>query len=78
MNEAFFPFRLVAAFSDGARLLFDGVTEDAAKKSMEDAQAQHGDITWWDGVTDEHYDCGRYFATMAAPPGFIIVDLTET
>ncbi len=77
MNEVFLPFRLVASFSDGSRLLFDGITEDVARKSMEVAQDQHGDITWWDGVTDEHYDRGRYFAAMPDPPGITIVDLTE-
>lgn len=77
MSEAFLPFRLVASFADGSRILFDGITEDAAKKSMEAAQDQHGDITWWDAVTDEHYDHGRYFATLPEPPQIAIVDLTE-
>ena len=77
MSEAFLPFRLVASFADGSRLLFDGITEDAARESMEAAQDQHGDITWWDGATDAHYDRGRYFDTLPDPPGIAIVDLTE-
>ena len=77
MSEAFLPFRLVASFADGSRLLFDGITEDAARKSMEAAQDRHGDITWWNAVTDEHYDNGRYYATLPEPPGIAMIDLTE-
>ena len=29
------PYRLVAQFADGARLLFDGLTEAQAQQSME-------------------------------------------
>lgn len=50
------PYRLVAQFADGARLLFDGLTEAQAQQSMEAAQAQHGDIAWYDGVTNLHYE----------------------
>ena len=75
--HVFLPFRLVAAFSDGSRLLFDGLTEDYAKTAMEAAQGQHGDITWWDGVTDQHYENGRYFATLPPPPEITMYDLTD-
>lgn len=67
-DSAFPPFRLVASFSDGSRLLFDGISKAAARTAMESAQAEHGDITWWDGVTDEHYKRGRYFAALPEPP----------
>ena len=54
-NPEIFPaFRLVAQFTDGQRLLFDGFTEEQARQRMEAAAAQHGDITWYDGVTDLH------------------------
>ena len=53
------PYRLVAQFADGVRLLFDGLTEAQAQQSMEAAQAQHGDIAWYDGVTDLHYENGK-------------------
>ena len=50
-TQQIFPaFRLVAQFADGQRLTFDGLTEQQARQSMEAAQAQHGDITWFDGV----------------------------
>lgn len=75
--QVFLPFRLVAAFSDGARLLFDGLTEDCAKAAMEAAQGQHGDITWYDGVTDQHYENGRYIGTLPTPPEITIIDLTD-
>lgn len=71
--KTFFPFRLAASFADGSRLLFDGLTESAARSAMEAAQATHGDITWWDAVTDENYICGRYYKTMPDPPEIIII-----
>lgn len=77
MAEVFLPYRLVASFADGSRLLFDGLTEAAARDLMEAAQEQHGDITWWDGVTDASYDHGRYFASLPDPPEITIIDLTD-
>lgn len=77
MNEVFLPFRLVASFSDGSRILFDGLTEDSAREAMEAAQAQHGDITWWDGVTDTHYDHGRYYYTLPDPPEIAVIEIEE-
>lgn len=77
MGEIFLPFRLVAAFADGSRFLFDGVSETAAREAMEAAQEQHGEITWYDGVTDANYEQGRYFATLPATPEIVVIDLTD-
>ena len=71
------PYRLVAQFADGARLLFDGLTEAQAQQSMEAAQAQHGDIAWYDGVTDLHYENGKYYKLIPPPPEVAFIDLTE-
>ena len=71
------PYRLVAQFADGARLLFDGLTEAQAQQSMEAAQAQHGDIAWYDGVTDLHYENGKYYKLIPPPPEVALIDLTE-
>lgn len=76
-QEVFPAFRLVAQFADGQRLLFDGLTEQQARQAMEVAQTQHGDIAWWDGVTDQHYENGRYFATLPPPPEIAMYDLTD-
>lgn len=76
-SQVFFPFRLVASYADGARLLFDGLTEEQAQRAMEAAQDQHGDITWWDGVTDQHYEHGRYWGTLPPPPEVTVIDLTD-
>lgn len=70
-------FRLVAQFADGQRLNFDGLTEQQAQQRMEAAQAQHGDLTWYDGVTDLHYENGRYHAMIPPPPSVTMIDLTE-
>lgn len=70
-------FRLVAQFADGQRLYFDGLTERQAQQRMEAAQAQHGDITWYDGVTDLHYENGRYHAMTPPPPTITLLDLTD-
>lgn len=75
-----FPaYLLVAQFADGSRLLFDGLTEQQAMTKMETAQKDHGDITWYDGVTDQNYENGVYHAAFPPPPHlpFPIVDLTD-
>ena len=76
MDEAefFAPWRLVAAFADGSRLTFDGLTEEQAQEAMEAAQKEHGDIGWYDGVTDVNYENGRYYKTIPEPPCINIVD----
>lgn len=68
--EFFAPWRIVGAFGDGARLTFDGLTEQQAIDAMDAAQAQHGDIIWWDRVTDVNYEdpckyfqCQSYFSS---------------
>lgn len=77
-NPDIFPaFRLVAQFTDGQRLLFDGFTEAQAMQAMEAATAQHGDITWYDGVTDLHYENGKFHALIPQPPEIALIDLTE-
>ncbi len=48
------PYRLVAQFADGARLLFDGLTEAQAQQSMEAAQTKHGDIAWYNRPNTKH------------------------
>ena len=70
-------FRLVAQFADGQRLYFDGLTEQQAQQRMEAAQAQHGDITWYDGVTDLDYENGRYHAMTPPAPILNLFDLTD-
>lgn len=75
--SAFAPFRLVASYADGARLTFDGVTEADAMRRLEAAQETHGEITWYDGVTDENYDHGKYFRLIPPPPTIPIIDLTQ-
>ena len=79
MDEAefFAPWRLVAAFADGSRLLFDGLTEEQAREAMEAAQKEHGDIGWYDGVTDQHYENGKYYKLIPQPPEIIVIDLTD-
>ena len=75
--ETFLPYRLVASFADGNRLLFDGITEELAIAAMAAAQEAHGDITWYDGVTDEHYEHGVFCALVPPPEELTIIDLTN-
>ena len=72
--EFFAPWRLVAAFGDGTRMLFDGLTEEQARDAMEAAYEQHGDICYWNRVTDLNYEDGRYYKTVPEPPCIDIVD----
>lgn len=74
--EFFAPWRLVAAFADGSRLTFDGLTEEQAKDAMEAAQEEHGDIGYWNRVTDQNYEDGRYYKLIPEPPAVHIVDFT--
>jgi hypothetical protein len=66
VNEAqfFAPWRVVAEFADDSRLTFDGFTEEQARAAMEAAQNEHGDIAWWDHVTDVNYSDGQYYKTL--------------
>lgn len=75
--SVFAPYRFVAQFADGSRLLFDGLTEEQAMQSMEAAQAQHGDIGWYDGVTDQHYEGGKYYKLIPPSRSVTIIDLTD-
>lgn len=77
IQQVFPAFRLVAQFADGQRLYFDGLTERQARQRMEAAQAQHGDLTWYDGVTDLHYEDGRHCAMIPPPPTVNLFDLTD-
>ncbi len=81
MNDAkvYAPFRCAAAFADGSRLTFDGLTRDQARATMEAAMEQHGDIGWWDWVTDENYRKGEYHKLIPPPPllPFPILDLSD-
>jgi hypothetical protein len=70
--HAYPPYRYVAQFADGARLTFDGITEAQAIGAMDAAQSQHGCISWYNGVTDEHYESGVFYALQPQPPIFAI------
>ena len=77
-NADIFPaYRLVAQFADGQRLTFDGLTEQQAQNRMEAAQALHGDICWYDGVTDQHYENGHFYKITPPPPTINMIDLTD-
>ena len=75
-EEFFAPWRLVAAFADGSRLLFDGLTEEQARDAMEAAQEEHGDIGYWNRVTDQNYEDGSYYKPIPEPPCVNVVDFT--
>ena len=77
-TECFPAHRLVAEFADGQRLTFDGFTYEQAHDAMEAAQDEHGDITWFDGVTDQYYENGVFHAAVPPPPHspFPIIDTT--
>ena len=77
MNEmqTFYPWCVVAAFSDGSRLTFGGSTEDQARSAMEAASNEHGEISWWDHVTDTNYVDGQYYQLLPDLPTLHVVDL---
>ena len=77
MNEmqTFYPWCVVAAFSDGSRLTFGGSTEEQARSAMEAASNEHGEISWWDRVTDTNYVDGQYYQLLPDQPTLHVVDL---
>lgn len=75
--KAYPAFRLVAQFADGQRLYFDGLNEQQARQRMEAAQTRHGEITWYDGVTDLDYENGMYHAMIPPPPTVTLFDFTD-
>lgn len=77
MDTIHLPYRLAAAFADGTCTHFDALDESHARAAMEAAQARHGDITWYDAVTDEFYDHGYYYASRPAAPEIALFDFTD-
>lgn len=67
-HAAFLPYRIVAQYADGSRLAFDGFTMEQAKEAAEAAQDEHGDIGYWNTVTDEHYEDGLFYKLIPEPP----------
>lgn len=59
--SAYARFCFVAQYDDGARLLHYGPTEAAIMDAIAAAVRSHGDVVWYDGVTDQHYTKGRYY-----------------
>ena len=78
-TKVFSPYRCAAAFADGSRLTFDGLTREQARSTMEAAMEQHGDIGWWNWVTDENYRNGEYYKLIPPPPllPFPVLDLSD-
>ena len=37
----------------------------------------HGDICWYDGVTDQHYENGHFYKLTPPPPTINMIDLTD-
>lgn len=76
--QVFPPFCLVAQFADGSRLTFDGLTEEQALDRITAATHTRGDVVWYDGVTDQHYEKGKYYKLIPESGARVIgIDLTE-
>lgn len=43
---------------------------------MEAAQTEHGDIGYWNRVTDVNYEDGQYCGTLQEPPTVHVVDFS--
>ena len=46
------------------------------KAAKEAATEEHGDISWWDHVTDVNYTDGQYYKTLHQPPTVHVVDFS--
>lgn len=72
----FWPEKAVAAYADGWRNVFSGVTQKSLLEQMQACIRCHGDITYWNTVTNLYYDDGAFFLCEGKPPEIAIVDLT--
>ena len=78
MRENGLDERLLRATArPGYGLHVDGLTEQQAQTRMEAAQALHGDICWYDGATDQHYENGHFYKLTPPPPMINMIDLTD-
>lgn len=68
----------VAEFSDGARLRFYGPTEAGILDAIAAAVPAHGDVLWYDGVTDQQYEHGQHYRLVRSPGVTVArIDLRE-
>ena len=78
-TKVYAPYRCAASYADGSRLAFNGLTREQARSAMESAAEQHGDISWWDWVTDTNYCGGKYYKLIPPPIHLPVpmIDLTD-
>ncbi len=51
---------MVAIYEDGEEIEAGGNSEAEYMERLAQFQDEHGEMTWYSGVTDENYQCGEY------------------
>lgn len=54
------PWKMVGRFEDDEEITVGGFSEDDCMKQLIDRMDEHGELTWYSGVTDEDYAAGEY------------------
>ena len=68
---------MIAKFSDNTIKRFPGISKDFCIAAIYEYSKTHGDICWYDRVTDEQYCAGILWSAVPDPPTLPIIDLTE-
>lgn len=55
-----YPWKMVARHADGEEIEVGGFSEEDCMEKLCDLEEQHGEMTWYSGVTDEDYVAGEY------------------
>jgi hypothetical protein len=55
-----YPWKMVGEYADGEQVTVGGSNEEDCMQKLIDRIEQHGELTWYSGVTDEDYQFGKY------------------
>lgn len=54
------PWKMIGEYADGEQVTVGGSNEEDCMTKLADLQEKHGALTWYTGVCDEDYECGKY------------------
>lgn len=55
-----YPWKMIGRYVDDAEITVEGYDEEDCMCKLVDLQEQHGELTWYCGVSDEDYVDGEY------------------
>ena len=54
------PWKMVARYADSEEIEVGGNSEEDCMERLAELEEQHGEMTWYSGVSDEDYANGEY------------------